>query len=196
VAAARARAKKLPVVIVGHSLGGHVALASQGTGRIAADAIVGVASNVWLRDFEPSRARWLAKRATMALVRKACERQGYFPARALRMGSDDESAAYFASLIRVTERGAWASDAGVDYLASLANVRIPVLSLASDGDRINCVPICAENFHARVAGPRTIERIRHADDGGRAPGHMDIVTTDRAKSAWERVEAWMREVTR
>jgi hypothetical protein len=75
-------------------------------------------------------------------------------------------------------------------------VRIPVMSLTSDGDRINCVPLCAERFHARCAGPRHVERIRTADDGTAPPGHMEIVTTDRAKSAWTRVETWMRDVTR
>jgi len=196
VAAVRARAKKLPVVVVGHSLGGHVVLAAQGTGRIAADAIVGLASNVWLRDFEPSRAAWLMKRATMALVRRTCERRGYFPARVLRMGSDDEASAYFAALVRATEENQWRSDDGVDYKAALANVTIPVLSLASDGDLLNCRPICAERFHSLCAGPRRFERIRRADDGGRAPGHMEIVTTDRAQSAWARTEAWMRDATR
>lgn len=197
VACARARAKKLPVVVVGHSLGGHVALAAQGTGRIDANAIVGIASNVWLPVLEPSRVRWAMKRATMALVGVACDKRGYFPARALRAGSDDEAAAYFAALRRCVDRGRWTSDDGrEDYLASLANVTVPVMSLASDGDRINCAPECAERFHARCAGPRAVERVRRADGGGAPPGHMELVTTERAKSAWERVESWMRQSTR
>jgi hypothetical protein len=71
-----------------------------------------------------------------------------------------------------------------------------VLSLTSEGDHLNCRPVCAERFHARCGGPHVDERVRRADDGGRAPGHMELVTTERAKSAWTRVEAWMRQVTR
>ncbi len=197
VACARARAKKLPVVIIGHSLGGHVALAAQGGGRIDADAIVGVASNVWLRELEPSRTRWAMKRATMAFVGAVCERRGYFPARALLAGSDDEAGAYFAALRRCVSTGRWTSDdGGEDYLAALAKVTTPVMSIASDGDLLNCRPICAELFHARCAGKKEIDRVRRADDGGAPPGHMELVTTERAKSAWARMEAWMREVRR
>jgi pimeloyl-ACP methyl ester carboxylesterase len=42
VAAARARADGKPVFVIGHALGGHVALVAQGTRRIDADAIVAI----------------------------------------------------------------------------------------------------------------------------------------------------------
>jgi predicted alpha/beta hydrolase len=91
VLCARDRAKRVPVAVVGHSLGGHVALASQGIGRIGADAIVAIASNVWMRSLEPSRMRWALKRAMLEAIEGVCARRGYFPARALRLGSDDEA---------------------------------------------------------------------------------------------------------
>jgi predicted alpha/beta hydrolase len=57
----------VPVVVVGHSLGGHAALAAHATGVAAVDGVAGIASAPpFLRDHEPSRARWLAKRATLA----------------------------------------------------------------------------------------------------------------------------------
>ena len=67
-------------------------------------------------------------------------------------------------------------------------------SIASDGDRINCHPACAERLVERVGGPHVFDRIRAADDGGAAPGHMEMVTTEAAKSAWERLESWMRGI--
>ena len=197
VACARARSKKLPVIVVGHSLGGHVALAAQGMGVLGADAIVAVAANVWIRALEPSRARWLVKRATLAAIDAVCRRRGYFPARALRMGSDDESAAYFAAFERFARTGTWGTDDGrIDYLASLADVRVPVRAIASDGDLVNCHPACAALLLARVGGAMCFDRVRRSDDGGRAPGHMELVTTLRARSAWERTVAWLGEVTR
>src|SRR5262249_18338710 len=137
---------------------------------------------------------WIAKRAIARAMDEICARRGYFPARAMRLGSDDEATAYMrANSTRTVRNGRWCSEDGVDYLRALANVKIPVLSIASDGDRMNCVPRCAEGFVARVGGPHVFDRGRAADDGGPAPGHMELVTTERAKSAWARAEEWMRK---
>jgi len=196
VACARARAKKHPLAVVGHSLGGHVALAALGLGLLDADAIVGVAANVWIESLEPSRARWAAKRAILGAVLAVSRRRGYFPARALGLGSDDESLAYFTAFHRYAKTGVWGSDDGrLDYLAATGNVKVPVLSIASEGDRLSCNPDCAERLFARCAGLRAFERVRRADDGGRPPSHMGLVTSEAARSVWARAEAWMRRAT-
>ena len=68
----RARNERGPVALLGHSLGGHVALAAQGCGLVSLDALVLVAgANLWLRDFEPNAAIWSAKRAIMRRVLRA-----------------------------------------------------------------------------------------------------------------------------
>ena len=64
-ARSRTRRKQL-VVLVGHSLGGHGGLAAQGTGLVSFDGVACVGANVWLRELEPLRARWMAKRAVLA----------------------------------------------------------------------------------------------------------------------------------
>ncbi len=183
-----------PLVVVGHSLGGHAAFAAQGTGAILVDAIVGIAAAPpFLRDHEPSRARWLVKRATFASMLATARRVGRFPARALRLGSDDEPLGCCEDFERVARTGRWTSrDGRTDYLASLASVRIPVLQLVSERDRFECVPECGERFVACCSGPREVVRVARGDDGGEAPSHMGLVTSDRARSAWEGVEAWMR----
>lgn len=197
VACARARSRRAPVVVVGHSLGGHVALAAAGTGALDADAIAMFGANVWLRALEPSRARWAVKRGVMAGVDAVCRKVGYFPARALRMGSDDEPARYMEALSRVAREGRWGSDDGrVSYEDALRRVTIPVRAIASDGDRLNCHPDCAAAFVARCGGPTSFDRIDAADDGGKAPGHMEMVTTDAAARAWGRLEEWMAESAR
>lgn len=194
---ARARLrKKRPVVLVGHSLGGHVGLAAQGAGLAAFDAVVCVGANVWLPELEPSRARWLVKRATLAAIGAVCRRVGRFPARALRLGSDDESRAYFEDFERFARTGRWASaDGARDYLAGLARVRAPVLQVVSDGDRIECVPACGVRFVARCGGDHDVVRVTRGDDGGPPPDHMGMVTSGRVRSVWDRVEAWMRRAT-
>jgi len=193
-ARSRARRKK-PVVLVGHSLGGHVALAAQGTGLVAFDGIVGVGANVWLQELEPSRARWLVKRAALAAIVATSRRVGRFPARLLRMGSDDESRAYFEDFDRFARTGAWTStDGSADYLAGLGALRVPVLQLVSDGDRLACVPECGVRFVARCGGSHEVIRVTVGDDGGPPPDHMGMVTSGRIGSAWERIEAWMRRL--
>jgi hypothetical protein len=73
-------------------------------------------------------------------------------------------------------------------------VRVPVLQMVSDGDRLECVPACGARFAARCAGEPTIVRVTAADDGGRPPDHMGLVTSGRVRNAWDRLEAWMKQV--
>jgi predicted alpha/beta hydrolase len=192
---ARSRApRKRPVVLVGHSLGGHTGLAAQGAGLVSFDGIVAVAANIWLRDLEPSPRRWLAKRAVLAGALAICRRVGRFPARALRLGSDDEARGYVEDLARFTRTGAWTNaDGRIDYLASLSAVRVPVLQILSDGDRLSCAPECGARFVARCGARHDLVRLTHDRDGP-PPDHMGLVTSFRSRSAWARAEEWMRAI--
>jgi predicted alpha/beta hydrolase len=190
---ARSRASKVPVVLLGHSLGGHVALAAHGCGLTSLDAIALVASNVWLRDFEPNGAVWAAKRLVLEGFVRTARRVGHFPARALRLGSDDESLDYVEDLARFGLNGRWCSrDQTRDYRAALGEVQVPIYSIASDGDRLNARPVCVEHMLSRCRGPLHVDRVRASDDGSRPPGHGALLTTERARSAFERAEAFLR----
>jgi hypothetical protein len=150
-----------------------------------------VGANLWLRELEPSAARWVAKLAIARAMREVCERRGFFPARSLRQGSDDEAPTYLSALDRIVG-GAWTSEDGrIDYWAAAKNVRCPLYALASDGDPINANPECVARFALRAPGPVTFDRIARADDGGPAPDHMGMVTTARSTSSWARIAAWM-----
>jgi predicted alpha/beta hydrolase len=189
----RTRAERKPVVLVGHSLGGHVALAAQGCGLAQLDAIVLVASNVWLRDFEPNGSMWAMKRVILEGFVRTARRVGRFPARALRLGSDDESLQYVEDLARFGLEGRWSSHDGTrDYLAALGEVHVPLYSIASTGDRINARPACVERMLSRCRGPLHIDCVRKSDDGSRAPSHGALLTTEGARSAFERAETFLR----
>lgn len=186
VACARARQKRgEKVVVIGHSLGGHVAMAAQGLGLLEADAIVGIAANVWLPHYEPSFLRWRAKRATLRAMSAVTRSRGFFPARALRMGSDDESAPYVRALVRCVKEGRWTSDDGRDdYERALGDITVPVLGIASVGDRLNCHPVSAERMLSRCGGTREFHLITHGDAGAPAPGHMELVTGQHSRAVW------------
>jgi predicted alpha/beta hydrolase len=189
---ARSRSEDRPVLVVGHSLGGHVALAAQGSGKIAADGIIAIAANVWIRELETSRARWAVKLALARVMEEAVARLGRLPARRLRLGSDDASAAFVRDLLRFIHDGSWKSaDGADDYLASLARVVVPVCAVSSENDHVTCHPASAEAFAQRCSGPREMLRIARSDDGRRAPGHMEIVTTDRARVPLLAALAWV-----
>ena len=196
VEAARSRWPRARVAVVGHSLGGQVALAAQGAGLIDADAIVSAASNVWMRRFEPSRAIWAAKLASMVAFGAPSRRHGYFPARALGIGTDDEANPFVQDTCRFALADAWRSaDGTVDYAAGLANVKVPTLTVTSTGDRIVCrarsvrlmmafgpVPSCTHHL--------ILERVH----GGAAPGHMQILTRPGSHDGWTRAIAWLGDV--
>ena len=191
---ARSRARrKQPVVLVGHSLGGHTALAAQGAGLVAFDRIVAVAASPWLRVLEPSPARWIVKRGLLFAAAVSARRLGRFPARSLRLGSDDEARACVEDLERFARTGRWTScDGRIDYLASLRSVKVPVLQVTSEGDRIECPPECAARFAARCGGPHETVRIGGSGGGKSPPDHMGIVTSGGVRDEWSPVEAWMR----
>jgi predicted alpha/beta hydrolase len=185
--AARARWPRDRLTLVGHSLGGQVALASVATGRADADAIAVLATNVWLPSEEPNPVLRAKKGAALRVIRAATRTAGYFPARALRIGSDDEAALYMEGWIANWERDRWMSDdLAVDHFAAMAELRVPILAWASLGDRFGCTPQAAFRFIRRAHRAKVrFESIRRSDDGSSAPpDHMEMVTTRRAISSW------------
>src|SRR5262249_42638092 len=97
------------LAILGHSLGGLVACAALGIGRIPRPrALVFAATGVWLGETPMRRAMMAAYRGVTALFGKA-------PVRALRAGTADESASYVAQLTGWARDGRWTSQSGTDY---------------------------------------------------------------------------------
>jgi predicted alpha/beta hydrolase len=197
VDAVRARAGRGKVVLFGHSLGAHVALASHAVGACSLDGIAMLAGNVWLEALEPSPLLWAAKRAMLEVFDRTTRALGRFPARALRLGSDDEAATYVHDLCRFGRTGQWRSaDGRDDYLAALAGVHVPVVAVASDGDRLECRPESARRFLDLCAGPKRFERVMRADDGGPPPKHAGVLVDGTCRGAWERATVFLAEELR
>jgi predicted alpha/beta hydrolase len=190
--AARERWKNERLTMIGHSLGGHAALASVATLATEADALVAVATNIWLPSEEGNPVERAQKGAIVRTCQIITKSMGYFPARALGLGSDDEAAPVMENWAGWWRRDCWTSgDGKIDYLDALARVHIPVLGVASVGDRRLCTPACAARYLKHVPAAKVrLELVRSADDGGDAPDHMQLVTTRAAASMWRRIAAF------
>jgi predicted alpha/beta hydrolase len=196
VGAARARLPDKPVVVVGHSLGGHAAVISAGIAPDAApDALVAIATNLWAPQFDRSAVRKFAKKTIFAGWRALAERKGYFDPVPLRVGINPEPLAYVRHFVRMYDEDRLASDDGaVDYGAALAEVRLPILSVASDGDHLLGHPDCVAAFFRRCVHADVAERrIVDFDHGGRAPNHMTLVTDLASLPIWHEIGRWIEQ---
>ncbi len=192
VAAATDRADGAPVFVLGHSMGGHAALAAVAAGYMKCDGLFLVAPDFWLPRAERRPSRALLKRGVAHVAAALAGRAGRLPFRALGFGSDDESAT-FAATLNANARGAgWTSrDGTIDYDAALGTVRTPVFSLVSATDRFFSPPSAVRRFLAPVGGPLRIEEVRRSDDGGLPPGHSALVTSEGARSWFALGIGWL-----
>lgn len=199
VAAARARHPGLPAAVVGHSLCAHGTLAwlgqSPGGGRGLVEAVVNVAGNIWLRRYEASTARWLRKRATIAAWGLFTQLVGRFPARRLRLGTEDVPREFVADFQRWVGTGAWTTASGRDYRAGLATITVPVLSVLGAADTLLCAPDSGRAFAAElIAAPRSeVWLVGHHDHPGLVPDHMRLVAEPSAAPLWSRIATWLEK---
>jgi predicted alpha/beta hydrolase len=192
--AARERWPNDRLTVVGHSLGGHVALAAVSAGEVSPDRLIVLATNIWMRREEPNPLLYATKASISRFCDVTSRARGYFPARALGIGSDDESAAIMVTARSWWNHSRWTNDdQSVDYVAAMGRIRIPILSIASSGDRYLCTASCAARFIKHAPASRvTFEVVRRSDNGKPAPDHMQLVTTRDAASLWPRLAAFCK----
>ena len=153
--------------IIGHSLGGLVALAGIATGVIPPPRrLVIVATNVWL-------GGGLRRGAIMAAYRGVTALFGRAPIRALHLGHADEAKSYVAQLAGWQRSGRWTSLAGVDYMAALETITVPTLVVAGAGDWM-CTPDDAAIIARRLRADVRIVGTKHGDPID--PDHFQLFT--------------------
>lgn len=183
-AAARgAGCRPAEVALCGHSLGGLAALAALGTGTVAARRLALIATSVWLPGPHGPRAR----RAVMATYRTITAALGWAPIRALRLGTDDESAGYVAQLTGWARTGRWTSLLGVDYLAALAAITTPTRAWVGAADRL-CRPADARVLTARIPGA-ALRVVGRAAGDALDPDHFTLFTRDEMLPLWRELTA-------
>jgi predicted alpha/beta hydrolase len=196
LALARALGGDVPVCLVGHSLFAHTSLAFLGQHpEVSIDAMAGLSFNMWGRPWTHGRLRWWRKQALIAIAGAMARVLGYVPCRRLRLGSADESRAYWKALERGVFGGGWLSADGVDYSAGLQRVGFPVLQVVSDGDTILCRPDDALSFTEGLGDRREVIRLGPSctvpELRALTPGHMQIVTDPTSEPVWQHIAEWL-----
>jgi len=189
---AAARFAELPLLAVGHSLGGH-ALALNSTTNLLHGAVL-VASHAGVTATVPGLAERLRIRFVMRvltpLLTTIC---GYMPARKLGLGEELP-----AGVMRQWSR--WTAlpryffdDPAMDAQARMARVRVPLLVLGFADD-----PWANPEAIGMLTAPlinTTVERRQVAprDAGLAAIGHMGFFRQRAGVSLWPQVVDWLRE---
>ncbi len=183
------------IVIVGHSLGAHAALASACVfPDKSPDAIVSIAGNMWLPSCEPDPVRRAKKTVTLAAFLGIAEAWGYFDPRPLRLGTDAVALPYIRQFWTMWTTNRYGSTDGIfDYHAALGRLAIPVFSAASEADTLLAHPASVELFLEPIAEKlKTLRVFTNRDFAAPAPDHMGLVTNARSSVVWNEIADWMR----
>jgi predicted alpha/beta hydrolase len=177
------------LAVLGHSLGGLVALAALGTGVIAPPRrLVLAATSVWL----PGPHGDWRRRAGMAIAARVAAALGRMPVRALRAGTADEAATYTAQLTGWARTGRWTSRHGVDYLAALERLDVAAAAapwaFTGAGDWM-CRPRDAAALVRPLRGARPLEVIGRATGYAIDADHFTLFTRRELAPLWDRIAA-------
>ncbi len=187
---AGARFPDLPLLAVGHSLGGHALALSGATNALRAAVLVashagvtGTIHGAW----ERTRV-WLLMRVLAPVL---CRTLGYMPGSKLGLG-EDLPRNVMLQWSRWTTLGRYFfDDPAMDAASRMARVRIPLLVLGFEDDPwanplavgMLVEPLVNAAMERRQIAPR--------DVGLRAIGHMGFYRKSGAERLWPQVGAWL-----
>lgn len=186
------------IVVAGHSLGAHATLVACGVfPDHAPDAVVSLGGNMWIPSFEPDRVRRAKKTATLLAFRGVAESIGYVDPKPLRMGTDAVPLPYVRQFWTMWSTDRYGSlDGQYDYRAALGNVRVPVFSVASEGDTLLAHPTAVELFVGPIGDKyKTLRVLRSRELGAPAPDHMGLVTNSVSRVVWDEIADWIGNLT-
>jgi pimeloyl-ACP methyl ester carboxylesterase len=165
-------------VWVGHSVGGAIGLAllARDPAALAAVVTLGTPGPVM------GPLRRLLALGTMML----CRILGRFPARTLRMGSEDEAALVLSEWMAWNVRGRWLGADGVDYLAALEHTRTPVLAVAGESDHMFAPAAACRALARRIGATATFAAV------GPRLDHPGLLLNPRADDqCWPLLARWI-----
>ena len=190
-------APELPLVLVGNSLFGHVALAHLGLRKDApVSAMAGFAVNIWNRRWSASRSRWWLKQRLATVSHALIRLRGHLPARALRLGNQDEPPSYWRQFATWIAADTWGVGGDDVYARGLTRVSCPFLHVLSEGDRLLAQPDDAQLFTASLPRRELLRLGPYCPQSslrGLIPGHVEMVSHPRCEPLWQFVSGWLHE---
>lgn len=177
------------IALVGHSLGGQMALLAAASGTVRPAAVVTVATGTSSGAHLTAARRW-QRRLGISVVRTVTWAAGHWPGHVLRFAGRQPR-----SLMRD-----WAYEARhgryrlagdtTDYEAALAGSQVPALLIALAGDRM-IPPGAVDHLAARVGGP--VSRLTIAASAAGRPSGFDHFSWARRTPAAviDPIEDWL-----
>jgi predicted alpha/beta hydrolase len=187
---AAARFAGLPLLAVGHSVGGHAIALSSATGLLSAAVMVASHAGVTrtIRGaFERARV-WTVMRLLAPVL---CALFGYMPGRRIGLGEDLPRKVMLQWSRWTTLPGYFLDDPAMEARRRMARVRLPLLVLGFDDDpwaNARAIDILVRPLEgARLERRRIVPR----DVGLRAIGHMGFFRKQCAERVWPQVGEWL-----
>ncbi|WP_165829744.1 alpha/beta fold hydrolase [Amnibacterium flavum] len=175
------------VMVVGHSLGGQVALLAAAAGRIDVDAVVAVASGTSAVESVPTLPGRLRRRFEIAVVRSTISTLGYWPGHRLGFGGR-QSRDLMADWAYEARRGGYrlAGDA-TDYEAALGRLEVPTLLVGIEGDEL-ITPRALRHLADRL--PPSVDTVEVPESPDRQHGHFAWARRD-PEAVITPIEEWL-----
>lgn len=177
-----------PAIVAAHSAGGPAVMLA-----LAADAELRerVAGLVLLAC--PAPIPMLRRRLLAAGVALLSHGVGRFPARALRMGPEDEVGGVMAQWMGWNALNCWHDSGGVNRLTGLKELRMPILAVAGGGDRLWAPAAACWALLRRTASERPAWLLCARSTGFSADfSHPGLVVSAAARrEVWPRLVEWI-----
>jgi len=178
------------LIWIGHSAGGVIGVAHGGLSTLNAGRIAGL---VLAGSPAPTAAGLL--HVPLAVIGYGITHLfGRFPARALRIGPEDEHPGIMGQWMEWNVRGRWIGTDGTDYLAGARRITAPALALAGSGDVIAPPRACGRLLDALGSRDRTLTTC------GRRHGFSENFTHDRVltstsarREVWPLIADWLEQ---
>jgi predicted alpha/beta hydrolase len=159
------------IAVVGHSLGGQLALLAAAIGTIDASAVVTIASGTSSPASQQTRIGRIKRRSQVQLIRAVSAILGYWPGDRLGFGGR-QPRTLMRDWCYEGSHGAYRftdTDTDTDYEAALAQLPIPALAISLDGDQTIPLPAAKYLLH------RLPERTEHRHITSRDPAGFDHI---------------------
>lgn len=173
--------------VIGHSAGGAAALVAISTRPDLRERMRGLAALgtpfPWLQPFSRIGAH------TLRTISKVL---GRFPARALRLGPEDELAGVMIQWMDWNLARHWRGDDGTDYSRAIAALEVPLLVMAAAADRWAPPPACRALLDSVASTDRTWQLLARQTGFSRDFGHVDMLVGRAARAeVWPLIRKWL-----